>query len=572
MSDLSFSLFFNITLFFTLPFLISVFLTRYLRLSPFIGYILGGVIINIFFKSLFPASLINNFSLIGINLLIFSLGLQINFSQILRLGKFVIVGGLVQLTAILFFITVIAQFFGFGLIKSLFFGAAFATVSTAIVAKIIQERGEEGSLLGNLAIGLLIFQDITFIPLFIIFSSFVPNLSTLVLLKSIFFNLIKAGLILFFTYYLGVKIIPYVFNKISRVSRELLNLLSVIFILGVLSFFSFFGISSVLASFIAGILLAQTMEHYHVFSEIRPIRDLLMTVFFIFLGLFIDPGIIGGQFLNIFLFLIILYLLKIIIVLIIFLRFRFHTRTAFSLALMLSGVGEDAFLFLYQGFFLKAIDLSSYNFALAVVVVSFILTPIAINNRDKIYLRLRSLLKRYLPFLEKYLEVNFDRETPDIDVLPLKNHVILCGYGRVGGLIGRALLLANIPFIAIDYNFHIVEKARRSGVNIIYGDPTQIDVLDYAQCETASILIVALPVQYSREAVIFHAKKLNPKILIFVRVHNDQDRIKIRNLGIHAVVQPEMEASLSIIKNVFYVKGLDKEEIKKKIKHLRGGY
>lgn len=572
MSDLSFSLLFSITLFLTLPFLISLFTTRYLRITPFIGYILGGVVINLFFKSFFSPALINNFSIIGINLLIFTVGLQINFAQVLRLGRFVFIGGIIQLLLTILFVTIIAQIFGFNFLQSLFFGAAFATASTAIVAKIIQERGEEGSLLGNLAIGLLIFQDITFIPLFIIFSSFAPNETVLQFIQQIFINLIKAGLILFITYYLGVKIIPFVFNKISKVSRELLNLLSVIFILGVLTFFSFFGLSTVLASFIAGILLASTAEHYHVFAEIRPIRDLLVTVFFIFLGLFINPQIIVSKFFAVFLFLILLYLLKIIIVFILFLRFRFHTRTAFSLALMLSGVGEDAFLFLYQGFSLKIIDIYSYNFASAIVLISFILTPIIIVNRDKIYFRLRALLKKYFPFVEKYLEINFDRESPNIDVLPLKDHIILCGYGRVGSLIGKALLLANIPFIAIDYNFHTVEKAKRSGVNIIYGDPTQIDVLDYAQCETAAILIVALPDQYSRETVIFHAKKLNPKIIIFARVHNDQDRIKIKDLGVHVVVQPEMEASLSIIKNVFYVKGLNKEEIRQKIKHLRGEY
>jgi CPA2 family monovalent cation:H+ antiporter-2 len=572
MSDLSFSLLFSITLFLTLPFLISLILTRYLRLTPFVGYIFGGVVINLFFKSFFSPALINNFSMIGINLLIFTLGLQINFAQVARLGRFVFVGGIIQLLLTMVSVTIVAQIFGFNFLQSLFFGAAFATASTAIVAKIIQERGEEGSLLGNLAIGLLIFQDITFIPLFIIFSSFAPNESALQFIQKIFFNLIKAGLILFITYYLGAKIIPFVFNKISRVSRELLNLLSIIFILGVLSFFSFFGLSSVLASFIAGILLASTSEHYHVFAEIRPIRDLLVIVFFIFLGLFINPGIIIGNFITIFLFLFILYLIKTIIVFAVFLRFRFHTRTAFSLALMLSGVGEDAFIFLYQGLSLKIIDDYGYNFALAIVLVSFILTPIIITNRDKIYFRLRRLIKKYLPFLEKFFEVNFDRESPNIDVLPLKDHVILCGYGRVGGLIGKALLLANVPFIAIDYNFHTVERARRGGVNIIYGDPTQIDVLDYAQCEGASILILALPDQYSREAVIFHAKKLNPNIIIFARVHNDQDRIKIKGFGVHVVVQAEMEASLSIIKNVLYAKGLTKEEIGKKIKYLKGEY
>lgn len=572
MSDLPFNLLFLIWLFLTIPFIISVFVSRYLKLSPFFGYVVGGVIINLFFRNLFPRQFIGNFSILGLNLLIFTLGFQINFNQILRLSKWVIGGGALQLIFSGFLIYFFSLFFKFSFIESLFLAIAFSTASTAVVGKLIQEKGEEGSLLGELALGLLIFQDITLIPLLIILSSFGQNQSFWKFFSSLTLNLIKSGLILFFVYYSGQKIVPFIFDKISRLSKELLNFLTIVFIISVLLFFSYFGISSILASFIAGIILAQTFQHYHIFAEIRPLKEIFVIIFFIFLGFFVDPSLIFSQFFKIGLFLILLYLIKIFVVLFIFLFFRFHTKTAFSLALMLSGLGEDAFIILFQGLSLKILGFETYNFALALILINFLLAPIIINYREQIYLKIRQFIKNNFSFIEKYLVYHFEKEIPNINVLEFKDHIILCGYGRVGSLIGYAFNLANIPFIAVDYNYHIVEKARRNGVNIIYGDPTDIDVLDYLQCEEAKAIIIALPDRFSREAVIFNARRLNPEIIIFVRVHHDIDRLKAKDLGAHVIVQPEIEASIAIIKKIMLIKGFSKEEIAKKISELRKIY
>ncbi len=572
MSDLPFRLLFLIWLFLMIPFVSSVFFSRYLKLSPFFGYVVGGVIINLFFRNLFPKQFIGNFSILGLNLLIFTLGFQINFNQILRLSRWVIGGGLLQLIFSGFLIYLLCLFFKFSLIESLFLAVAFSTASTAVVGKLIQEKGEEGSLLGELALGLLIFQDVTLIPLLIILSSFGENQSFWQFLSSLTFNLIKSGFILFFVYYSGQKIVPFIFDKISRLSKELLNFLTIIFIISVLLLFSYFGISSILASFIAGIILAQTFQHYHIFAEIRPLKEIFVIIFFIFLGFFVDPNLILAHFLKISLFLMSLYLIKIFVVLFIFLFFKFHTKTAFFLALMLSGLGEDAFIILFQGLSSKILGFESYNFALILILVNFLLSPIIINYRDHIYLKIRKFIKKNLSFLEKYLVYHFEKEVANINVLEFKDHIILCGYGRVGSLIGYALNLANIPFIAVDYNYHIVEKARRNGVNIIYGDPTDIDVLDYLQCEEAKAIIVALPDRFSRETVIFNARKLNSNIVIFVRVHHDIDRLKAKDLGAHVIVQPEIEASIAIIKKIMMIKGFSKEKIAKRISELRKIY
>lgn len=568
MTDIPLQVLLQLLAFLSFP-LIGGFLAVRFRISPLIGYIIGGIFLNIFFGRSLPRNFINNFSMLGLILLVFTIGLETNFDSIRRFGKFVIVGGILQITVSAFFITFLSLFFHFNLIESIFFGFAFALSSTAVVSKIIQERGEENSLLGGLVMGVLILQDLAFIPLLIIFSSFGTETGIFEIIRNVVFNSVKAAFVLFIVYYLGQRIIPMIFNKIAKVSREILNLFIILFILFSLALFSFLGLSSLLAAFIAGVLLGQTLEHYHIFSQIRPLRDLLAIVFFVFLGLTIQPEFILTHFLIIVPLTFFIIVIKLSVILVIYLIFRFHTRTAFSLAIFLFQIGEDAFILIYQGLLSRAVRPDSYYIALSVVLLTLLLTPYLIANVNRIYTGIRKFIKVLFPFLERFITYRVDREAPNIDVLPLKNHIILCGYGRVGSYVGRALLSADIPFIAIDYNFHIVEKVKKEGIHIIYGDPTEIDVLDYAECENANILIAAVPERYSQEMIILNAKRLNPKIIIFTRVHREGDHMRMKDLGVEVVVQPEFEASLSIIRKILLLKGLTKEEISSKIKRLK---
>ncbi|OGK13080.1 hypothetical protein A3C98_03145 [Candidatus Roizmanbacteria bacterium RIFCSPHIGHO2_02_FULL_37_15] len=568
MTDIPFNLLLDAFIFLLFP-LIGGYLSARYRISPIIGYIISGIFLQVVFAGRLPRDFINNFSILGLVLLIFTIGLETNFQTIKRFGKFVFLGGMLQLLISAALILTLSIFFNFSFLESLFFGFAFALSSTAVVAKIIQEKGEENSLVGGIAIGVLIFQDIAFIPLLIIFSSFGESDSAITVVQNVVINGLKAAFILAATYYLGQKLIPMIFNRIAKVSREILNLFIVVFIIGALSFFSFLGLSSLLAAFVAGILVGQTLEHYHIFSQIRPLRDLLTTVFFVFLGLTIEPGFVISHALPIALFTLFIILIKIIVVAGIYLFFRFHSHTAFSLAMFLFQIGEDAFILIFQGRSHGAISLDTYNFGLTVVVLTLLLTPYLIAKKEIYFRMIRSVTSKYLPFLEKYIKHKFDRESPDIDILPLKNHVVICGFGRIGSYIGRALMLANIPFIAIDYNFHTVEQVRKEGINIIYGDPTDIDVLDYAQCDQASTLISAVPESFSQEAVVFNAKKLNPKLIIFTRVHQEAQQRRMKDLGVEVVVQPEFEASLSIVRRILYRRGFDSEEIARSIKRLK---
>jgi len=569
MVDIPASTFFNFFLYLFIPFTIAIFFKKN-KLSPLIGYILGGVIIGNFFNGLFSKDIINNFAYFGIVLLIFTIGLEVQFDRILALKKFIIIGGFLQIIISVTIVCVLSTFFGFTLLQSFLLGLAFSSSSTTLVAKIIQDRGEESSFHGELALGILMFQNIAFIPFMIVFSSFTSQaISFFEITKKISVDLIISLIILLIVYYGGRKIVPYIFDKTARVSRELLNLFIIIFIFFVGYLSSLLKVPILVSVFVAGILIAQTLEHYHIFSQIRPLRDLLAIIFFVFIGSTLKIDLALSLFPKILLFASMVIVAKGLVILLIFLFFRLSSKLSFYLSLFLFQIDEDAFILMSLAYANKIFDKEDYIFVVGTILLTLIITPVLVSNKELIYMMVRNFIKKISPPLDQYIKHRIDSNRSSIEVLNIKDHVVICGYGRVGSYVGRALMLANIPFIAIDYNFHTVEKAKKEGATIIYGDTTDIDILDYAEAENALVLIMAVPNRFSQEAIILNVRKLNPKALIISRVHKQNDHRRMRDLGVDYVVQPEFEASLSIIKKIFLIKKLPKEEIVKKIQYFK---
>jgi len=559
----NFLIFLSVTLFFAL-------IANKIKISPVVGYIVSGLFLGNFLQGIYSKEIISNFAYFGIILLLFAIGLEINFSRLLTLKKFIIIGGSLQIFFSIVFITILSLLFNFSGLVSFLIGVALSSSSTTLVAKIIQDKGEEGSFLGELALGILMFQNIAFIPFLIIFTSITNQTESLFqVVPTIFFSLIKSTLILVVLFYIGQKIIPLIFDRIAKTSREMLNFFVIFFIFFITYLSSVFEIPILLGVFMAGVLVGQTVEHHHIFSQIRSMRDILAVIFFVFIGFNLNLSSIINFIPKLFLFATLVSLIKGLVILFVALFLKFHSRTAFSLATYLFQIDEDAFILMSQAYLNKVIGLNDYSFIIGNVVITLILTPILIKKKDQIYFSLRRLTKNYLPFLENFIKYRFDQDSSPIDVLDLKNHIVICGYGRVGSYIGRALMLVNIPFVAVDYNFHVVEAAKKEGINIIYGDPTDIDILDYLQIDGAKALISVVPGKYTQETIVLNAKKLNPKIVIFNRIHQQGEGQRMKDLGVDVVVQPEFEASLSIIRKILFWQGVDKEEIGRKIKRLK---
>lgn len=561
--------FLNFFVYLSIPFIFAA-LAKWFKLSPVVGYMIGGVVIGNLTNTLIDQEIIRQYAFLGIILLLFTVGLEINFSRMLTLKKFIIIGGFFQLIFSIAVIAILSGFFGFTMLQSFLIGIALSSSSTALIAKIIQDRGEEGSFLGELIMGILMFQDLAFIPFLIIFNSITSgDLSFFQLAQKLILDIVISCLIIWIMFYLGRKIIPVVFSRISNLSRELLNFFIIIFILAIAFISSLFNIPILVGVFIAGVLVSQTSEHYHIFSRLRPLRDILAIIFFIYIGSNVLLTDAIPSLPQILLFSVLVVTIKAVIIFGLFVYMRFSTRISFYTSVSLFQIDEDAFILMFVALSNNIFSQSQYVFIVSSTFLSLILTPILVKNKEVIYFKIKNFIDKRFPKLGESILKRVDLSISPIDVLKIRNHVIICGYGRVGSTVGRALSLASVPFIAVDYNFHTTEKAKKDGVEIIYGDPTDIDVLDYVECDNAIALVCAVPSKFDQESVIINARKLNPNIFIISRVQSNTDHQRLKDLGAQAIVQPELEASISIIKKIFLLKKIPKEEIIKSLKHLK---
>jgi len=565
MGELPISLFFNASMFLLIP-LIIAYIFKKNKISPIVGYMLGGIVLSNFFSKFTNHGVLDSFAYFGILLLMFTVGLETQFDRMVALKRYIFLGGLLQLSLSALFVGIISSLFGFNFIQCLLIGIALSSSSTTIVAKIIQDKGEEGSFVGEMAMGILMFQDLAFIPFMVIFTSLTgQNHDVFQIVPKIVLDLLFASAILFFSYYMGRRIAPYVFNKFALLSQELLNLFMILSIFLVAYFSTLLHISPFISIFVAGVIVAQTAEHYHIFSQIRPFRDMLSIIFFIYIGMNINLGVLFPSLLPMLLFAVIVMIGKAVIIFFIFTSFKFHSKLSTYLSLYLFQIDEVAFILMSIAYVNKLFTQEQYMFVISTVLVSLLFTPTLISKKEKVYKSFWGFVARFLPFVHTYVTKRIDRDKSTIDTLDIKNHIILCGYGRIGSHVGRALLLADIPFIAIDYNFATVEKAKKLGVNIIYGDPTDIDMLDYAEAENAAAIVLALPDRFAQESIVMNAKKLNKDIVVMSRVHRLADHKRMKDLGVHVIIQPEFEASLSIIKKIMILKRIRKDDI---IKHI----
>ncbi|MFA5136464.1 MAG: cation:proton antiporter [Patescibacteria group bacterium] len=569
MNDVSSALLLNISLFLLIPFLFTLILKKF-GISSIVGCVVGGLFLGNLFSGFISRDIIANFAYIGIVLLMFTVGLEIQFSRMMSLKKYIVMGGFFQMSLTIVATMLISLFSGFSFIQSLLIGIALSSSSISLMAKIIQERGEEGSFHGELAMGILMFQNLAFIPFLIFFNSITQGTTSIVDISGkIFIDIIVSGTIIGSTYYFGNKAASFIFSRVANISRELLNLCIILIIFLIAYIFTIFHIHILVSAFVAGIAVSQTLKHYHIFSQIRPMRNVLSLLFTIYIGINIQIGVIFQLLPKILIFACAIIVIKAVIILITSLSMRLHSRLSLYLSLFLFQIDEGAFILISLAYFNKMFTEEHYYFLLATIVVSIFVTAFLVGRKELIYNIIRKAIRKYIPFLHLFISRRIDRNHAFIDLLNIKNHIVICGYGRIGSYVGRALMLSNIPFIAIDYNFEIVEKAKKEGVTIIYGDPTDIDILDYAQVKDGAALVTALPDRFSQETIILNARKLNKDIIIIGRAHKPHDHKRMRDMGVKVVIQPEFEASLSIIKKLLLMKKINRQEIIEKIHYFK---
>lgn len=545
------------------------FLAKKLKQSTVVGYLLAGILLGSWLIShLQAAEILTGLAEIGIVFLMFTLGLELSFKRLYRVRDVVLWGAILEILGVIVLGVLILPVFGFDFYSSLFMAAVFSLSSTAVVVKILSEKGELDTLHGEIMLGWLLIQDLAVLPMVII----LPAIAGIGDggWGELIFSVVKAAGFLLVAILLGKKILPFIIGKVADLkSRELLLLAVVAICLFLALLSAALGLSIALGAFLAGIIISESSERHAIFSQMRPLRDIFSILFFVSLGMFLTPKFLMINLPQILGLSLGVMGLKFIIILILIFYLGYHAKTGILVSLGLVQVGEFAFVLASLGMNQGLIDSQVYSLILSVAILSLLATPGLIFVAPKLYLTLRKISQKHFPKIYSRLFTRYDSFRPHAAGLDLENHVVICGHGRVGSWIARALRMIGVSFVVIDYDHQVINRLREKDIPALYGDPADIDVLDYAQVEKAKVVIIAIPDEATQEMIVVNCQTLNPKMKIISRIHYEGDQSRLKALGVTSIIQPEFEAALSIIHRALQFFGVSREEIANKIKRIK---
>ncbi|MQY72257.1 MAG: sodium:proton exchanger, partial [Dehalococcoidia bacterium] len=419
---------------------------------------------------------------IGVALLMFTLGLEISLAQLREVGKLGLWGGFIQVTAT----------FGLGLLvgvilfqwpfsQAALFGLIISLSSTAVCLKILMERGELTSVQGRIMIALLIFQDISVVAMVLIMPLLAGNVPLALALA-----VGKVVLFIGMTIVAGRWVLPWLMGSIGGVrARELFLLTVLVLCLGAAIGTQIFGLSIVFGAFLVGLVLRETRFVHQALAEITPLRDIFATLFFVSLGMLLDPFFLVENWAWVAIIVGVIIILKLLVIFSLVRLFGRSTRIAFLTGAGLFQIGEFSFILAQGGINNGIISDHFYSVILASAIITMLLTPVSINLASRLFSKIARTADGKRMVAREALPVSVSRETI--------NRVVVAGYGRVGQNIAQGLQDAGIPYLVIDIDPERVSEARSSGRPRIYGDATNFRLLNKAGLDKARALVITYP-------------------------------------------------------------------------------
>lgn len=532
-----------------------------LKLPSIVGYIAGGILAGILIPGSIDHQFVSSIADVGVTLLLFTIGIEFSFHKLKKVLKSIMLPSIAQILLCICIFIALLLVLHIPYVAALYIASAMALSSTAIVVKLLSERGERETLPAEIATGWLIVQDLAVIPMIILLSA----MSTVAHVWSIGFALAKAGLLIAVIMYLGRFGIPKLLNAVAGLRNRELFLLTVMGIVSLVGLATYtMGLSLALGAFLAGLLVSETSQNHAVFAEIRPLRDIFAVIFFVSLGMSLPTSTFINHWPEILLLSIVVLLIKGGIIFGLLRYLGYHRKNAMFVGLYLTQMSEFGFVLAKSGELAGALSQEHAALLVATTFVTIAISAPLITHAQIIYTRLQFIFKKVPKYFPEH-----NGGLADEKELPYVDHVVICGYGRIGRYIGRALAMSNIPFVVVDLNLATLRWLRDQGIETVYGDPSEKEILDYAQVDRARALVIAIPDRHTQEMVIAHAHSLNRRIKIICRTHYEEDQKHLKALGVQTIIQPEFEAALTIVNKLFMDFGIEDEERNGKITRLK---
>jgi monovalent cation:H+ antiporter-2, CPA2 family len=533
-----------------------------------LGYLLAGIIVGPtglgLIKELVQVETLAQF---GVAFLLFALGVEFSFSELKKVKAISLGGGGLQIALTIVVTTLVSLFMGWvtSPAQGVFLGAILSLSSTAVVLKCLMERNETGTPHGQVMLGILVVQDLALGLMLAVLPALDKPVEEIGL--AVGWALIQTGLFALGAIAAGIWVIPRLLRLLAKTESKELFLLGVVALcLGIALLTEHLGLSIEMGAFVAGLMISEAEYADQTLTYVEPLRDIFASLFFASIGMLIDPVFLWNNLELILGLVALVFVGKFLIVTPLVRVFRYPVKTALLAGLGLAQIGEFSFVLASEGQSLGLVSRRVYLLILGTTAVTLVLTPFVLRLVPKLLAWAESL-----PWLERYLQ-EADAPISVSEELPLKDHIVVCGYGRIGRNIVRLLRDRNYPVLIIDQSESRIQQVREAGIPYIYGNAASLHVLEKAGVSLAKGLAIALPDPMSTRLCLKRALEIAPDLDAVVRATKDVDIELLYQLGAREVVQPEFEASLELAAHLMGGIGLSAATIQREVQEIRNSH
>ncbi|AOH84820.1 sodium:proton exchanger [Sphingomonas panacis] len=533
--------------------LLFVLIFRRFGLGATLGYLVAGAVVGPQVLGLVgDAEQKIGVAELGITLLLFIVGLELNPSRLWSLRKEIFGLGLLQVVLCGLAVTgVVWLFAGFSIASALALGLPLALSSTAQVLPMLQSAGRLRTPFGERAFSILLFQDLSIVPLITIVAVLSRNPADAhgppgwqLFLYTI---LAIVGLVL-----AGRFLMRPMFRVIGNLGeREMFVFAALFTVVAAAAIMESLGLSTALGAFVAGVMLADSPYRHEIESDVEPFRSVLLGLFFVAVGMMLDLHAIAARPLFVVGMAAALIVTKTAIIMGIGLLFRMTWRQAFALGLLLSQGGEFGFVLFAQAQNAWLIKPEAASLFGAIVTLSMATTPFLMALTQ----RLRT----------EPIVATGDREGPRADGA----NALIVGYGRFGQTVAQMLIAQGIPVTLIDTDIEMIDVAGEFGAKVYYGDGTRLDLLRQAGASEAELILFCIDKDQVTLDLVEAVHTAFPKAGIFVRAYDRRSLIKLKGSPAAAVVREVLESAVKMARLAMASLDIDEEEINRSEAHYR---
>ncbi|GAB7028237.1 cation:proton antiporter domain-containing protein [Geotalea toluenoxydans] len=522
--------------------LVTVVIFRRLKFPSIVGFLFTGILAGPHASGLIGNThQVEQMAEIGVVLLLFTIGIEFSLKELMRIKQLVILGGGLQVVLTIVVIAVAGTLFDFSLNQSIFFGFLVALSSTAILIKLLSDAGELDTPHGKTALGILIFQDLCIVPLMLFTPLLGGNGNGW---QEVAFIIGKAAAVIIAAHYSAGFLVPWIFAQVVKTRSRELFILTIIFIgMGTAWLTAQAGLSLALGAFIAGLAISESEYSHQALSDIIPFREAFMSLFFISVGMLLDPVILFTSPFLIAGLVLTIILIKTLVTTGAAMALGLPMRIALTAGLSLAQIGEFSFVLSQSGLKHGLLSSEAYQMFLAASIATMGLTPLCMKIAAPVAEQLAARLPHSWTRGKSMFAGNGRKTT-------LTDHVIIVGYGMNGKNLARVLRHLKIPYVAVETNPFTVKAEKKKGQHIIFGDASKPEILEHAGIENARIMVIAISDAAASRRVAALARHMNPAIHVIVRTRYLLEVEPLFKLGVNEVIPEEFETSVEILSRV----------------------